>query len=318
MKITREIKTGILALLAIALFIFGYQFLKGKNLLGNDRTFYVIYDNVEGLSTSSPVTVNGMLVGKIHKIDFASTQKDLKQIVTITVHKDFAFSKNSIAKIYGGGLIGGKSLSINPISDGGPLAKSGDTLKGQVEEGLIELVNDRLTPLQEKIETAIVSADSVLTAINGILSSNSQDNLQAVFADLSVTMRSFKRSAGTLDKVLQVNEPKLNHIFTNMDEMSTNLNKTSGSLSQANIGQMVANLDVATKNFATLSQDLQQGKGSAGKLLKDEKLYDNLEGASKQLEKLLEDLKLHPKRYVHFSLFGKKEGEYEDPENETK
>ncbi len=318
MKITREIKTGILAILAIALSIFGYQFLKGKNLLSTERLFYVIYDNVEGLTTSSSVTVNGMIVGKVLDIDFIKTNKSLKQVVTINVHEEFDFSVNSIAKIYGGGLIGGKSLSINPVYDNGAFAKSGDTLKGQVEEGLIELVNDRLTPLQEKIETAIVSADSVLTAINGILSADSRNNLQSVFADLSVTMRSFKHTASTLDKVLGVNQPKLDRIFVNLDEMSTNLSQVSDSLSQANIGQMVASIDVTTKNFAALSKDLQQGRGTAGKLLKDEQLYNNLEGASKELEKLLEDLKLNPKRYVHFSLFGKKPGPYEESKSETK
>jgi len=310
LKITREVKTGILALLAIALLIFGYKFLKGHNLLDNDRTFYVIYDNVEGLTTSAPVTINGMIVGKVIKIDFADKKGNL--IVTISVNNAFDFSKHSVAKIYGGGLLGGKSLSINPTLDQAGLAVHGDTLKGQVEEGLIELVNDRLTPLQEKIETAIVSADSVLTAINGILSNDSRNNLQSTFSDLSVTMKSFKNTASTLDKVLDVNASKLNRIFGNLDGMSTNLKQTSEAIAQINVGQLGKNIEAVTRDFKTIASGLDQGKGTAGKLLKDDQLYYNLENASKQLEQLLSDLKLNPKRYVHFSLFGKKPGAYEE------
>lgn len=310
MKITREVKTGILALLAIALLIFGYKFLKGHNLLDNARTFYVIYDNVEGLTTSAPVTINGMVIGKVVKIDFADKKGNL--IVTISVNNAFNFSKHSVAKIYGGGLIGGKSLSINPTLDKAGLAVHGDTLRGQVEEGLIELVNDRLTPLQEKIETAIVSADSVLTAINGILSNDSRNNLQSTFSDLSVTMKSFKNTASTLDKVLNVNESKLNRIFGNLDGMSTNLKQTSEAIAQINIDQLGKNVEEVTRDFKAIASGLDQGKGTAGKLLKDDQLYYNLENASKQLEQLLSDLKLNPKRYVHFSLFGKKPDTYEE------
>jgi len=154
LKFTREVKTAILALSAIALFIFGYSFLKGKNLLENDRTFYAVYKNVEGLVPSSPVTINGLVVGQVVSIEFADSKGNL--VVQFNVNKDFTFSKNSEAKVYGGGLIGGKSLAIIPKYEKGINAKSGDTLAGRIDVGLLELVNDRLAPLQEKLEAAIV------------------------------------------------------------------------------------------------------------------------------------------------------------------
>ena len=121
MKFTREVKTGILAICAIALLIFGYSFLKGQNLLENDRTFYAVYDNVEGLIPSSPVTINGLVVGQVVAINFADTKGNL--IVEFNVDRDFSFSKNSLAKVYGGGLIGGKSLAIIPVYEQGLEAK---------------------------------------------------------------------------------------------------------------------------------------------------------------------------------------------------
>ena len=315
MKLTREIKTGILAIVAIALLIFGYQFLQGKNLLSSDRTFYVIYDNVEGLSTSSPVTVNGMQVGHVMEIGFGKTSGEL--VVKLLIDNQFSFSKNSIAKIYGGGLIGGKSLSINPVYDRSTVAKDGDTLVGEVEEGLIELVNDRLTPLQGKIEMAIVSADSVLTAVNNILSQDSRTNLQSVFEDLSTTMRSLKNTAGTLDQVLAVNKPKLNNIFVDLEKTSGNFTKTSEAIAEVDFKKMIANLESSTRNLRIMTEDLQNGRGSAGKLLNDDQLYNNLTGASEEMAQLLEDLKENPKRYVHFSLFGKKPKPYKDPDEDA-
>ncbi|MBQ0732996.1 MlaD family protein [Aquimarina celericrescens] len=311
MKITREVKTGILAVCAIALLIFGYSFLKGKNLLENDRTLYAVYKNVEGLIPSSPVTINGLVVGQVVAIRFADTEGNL--VVEFNVDSDFAFSKNSEAKVYGGGLIGGKSLAIIPEYEQGLEAKDGDTLPGRLEPGLLELVNDKLAPLQAKLEAAITDADTLLTSVNNILNVDSQNNLNSIFKDLSVSVKQFKGTSIRLNNLLANNEEKLSNAFSNADEISTKLNKVSDSLSQINIKQIGKELEVVLANFEKISIDLNAGKGTAGKLLKDEKLYDNLESTSKQLELLLQDLRLNPKRYVHLSVFGRKNKPYEKP-----
>ena len=311
MKFTREVKTGILALSAIALLIFGYSFLKGKNLLETDRTFYAVYDNVEGLMPSSPVTINGLVVGKVISINFADTKGNL--IVEFNVNSDFSFSRNSEAMVYGGDLIGGKSLAINPIYEQGLEAKDRDTLTGKVKAGLLELVNEQLTPLQLKLEAAIKDADTLLTSVNGILSIDNKNNINTIFADLSATIKNFKGASGSLSNILSGNEAKLNSTLSNLDEMSTNLNQFSDSLSKVNIGKLVNDLDGVLANFEKISKDLEVGKGTAGKLLKDDKLYGNLEKASKELELLLQDLRLNPTRYVNVSVFGKKNKPYVKP-----
>ncbi len=311
MKFTREIKTGILAICAIALLIFGYSFLKGQNLLENDRTFFAVYKNVEGLIPSSPVTINGLVVGQVVSIDFADSKGNL--VVEFNVDNDFTFSKNSEAKVYGGGLIGGKSLAIIPKYEQGLNAKDGDTLLGRVEAGLLELVNDKLAPLQEKLEAAITDADTLLTSVNGILNVDNQNNLNSIFKDLSISVRQFKGTSIKLNSLLENNEEKLNRAFTNADEISTKLNKVSDSLSKINVKKIGTELEVVLANFRKISNDLNSGKGTAGKLLKDDKLYDNLEKTTKELELLLQDLRLNPTRYINVSVFGKKNKPYQKP-----
>tara|TARA_R110002020_G_scaffold293535_2_gene509011 strand:- start:118492 stop:119442 length:951 start_codon:yes stop_codon:yes gene_type:complete len=316
LKVSREVKTGLLAVVAIALLIFGYSFLKGQNLLDNDRTFYAVYDNVEGLAPSSNVTINGFEVGKITDIDFLDNTGRL--LVTFNVKDDFQFSSSSIAQIYGGGLIGGKSLAILPVYEKGNMAKSGDTLTGQIDEGIFELVNDRLTPLQKKVEAVIRDTDSVLTAVNDVLDKDTRENLRVAIANISATSVAFKNASQSLNGLLSENSNKLNRTFTNLDEITTNFNKISDTLSQVEFKRVVDNLDKVVADFESISSKLDRGEGTAGKLINDDQMYVNLERATKQMEELLQDIKLNPKRYVHFSVFGKNPGGYEEPKDSLK
>lgn len=175
-----------------------------------------------------------------------------------------------------------------------------------MKAGLTELVNQRLTPLQEKIEKMMVSADSVLIGINNVLNEDTQDNLKASVSSLSVTLESFAQTSKSIEDLLANNKQKLNTTVDNFEKISTNLTKATNAIAKTDIDQTVSNLEATIKNFNTILAKVESGEGSIGKLLKDDNLYNNLEGASLQLEQLLEDLKLNPKRYVHFSLFGKK------------
>lgn len=317
MKYSREVKTALLALTAIIILIVGYSFLKGENLLDSSRTFYAVYDDVEGLSPSSEVTINGLKVGQVTNIDFLNSKGQL--VVTFTVKNDFAFSKNSIAEIYGGNIIGGKSLAIIPKYDQqSGMAESGDTLQGKKEEGIMELVNDRLTPLQEKIENTIVSADSMVTAIAEVLNDTTRQNIRGTFKNLDATVASFRTTAEELQGIVQGNSGKIDRTLTNLDEMSTNFNRFSDTLSQMNIKQITTDLENVITDFEQISDKLNSGEGTAGKLLNDEGVYNNLDRATRQLEELLQDIKLNPKRYVHFSVFGKNPGPYEEPEDSLK
>lgn len=300
-------------IVSIALLIFGYQYLKGQNLLDKSRTFYAVYDNVEGLAPASAVTINGLKVGKVLDIGFADQKGKLR--VTFTVEKDFEFSKSSVARIYGGGLIGGKSLSIIPDYDGATMAQDGDTLLSESSEGIMELVNERLTPLQDKVEAVIVDADSVLTNVNAVLDRDTRANLRAAIADFTSTAKSLKGISSSMNSMLSKNQEKLDRTFTNLDKMSANFVTISDSLSQVDVGTLVANLEKVVGDFEDISNNLNSGQGTMGKLLNDDQVYVNLERTTKQMEQLLQDMKLNPKRYVHFSVFGKRPKEYETPKD---
>ena len=311
MKVSREVKTGILAIGAILLFVFGYSFLKGTNLFQDSRVFFVKYKNVEGLATSAPVTINGLNVGKVNDIKFADGNGGL--VVKFTVDNAFVFSKTSKVRIYSDGLIGGKSLGIFLEYDPENIAKSGDTLSGAIDGGMLDAVTKALGPLENRLTSTLISVDSMLLSVNDILDKDTRLHLKQAIQNLNGTMSSLNGASGKLNTLLANNAGKMDRTFTNLDEMSLNFSKFSDSLAQIQTGKLVADLQDVIGRFDAIVTGLDNGEGSVGKLLKDEKLYENLEGASKELEKLLEDVRLNPKRYVHVSVFGKKQKEYAAP-----
>ena len=177
MKRSREVKTAVLAIGSILLFIFGYSFLKGTNLLDKDRTFYVTYDNVQGLAKASPVTINGLMVGKVKDIVFLNQKGKL--LVSFSIRKsDFKFSKNSLVRIYSSSLLGDKSLGIYPQYDPENMAVSGDTLVGSVEDDMLVAVTKALGPLEKKVNNTLTTLDVLLHSISDVLDPKTRVNLQ--------------------------------------------------------------------------------------------------------------------------------------------
>ncbi len=300
MKLSYEIKTAILVLSGITLFIIGFSYLKSNDVFVADRIFYAVYDDVEGVSKGTPVTISGFNVGSVQDIKFYKNTSKL--LLKFRVENDFTFSDQSIAQIYETGLIGGKALSVVP-NYGQRLAKSGDTLQSSIAPGLTELVNDRLTPLQEKIESMVVSADSVLIGLNSVLNNEAKFEIQSSIKNFSSTVADLKSSAGTLDELLNTNKSQINNIISNV-------NQTSNDLSDLSI--VVENLSQSSKSIDKIVNQISNGNGSLNKLIFDDDLINSLDSASSNINLLLKDLRLNPKRYVHFSLFGKKNQPYKD------
>ncbi len=318
MKITREVKTGIVAVLVIALFIWGFNFMKGINLFdAPSKTYLTEYNNVQGLNTTSIVTINGVDVGKVISINFNNDPEKRGQlIVEFSVDTDFEFSKNSIAKIYSASLMGGKSLAVVPSYEG-EMAKSGDFLQGQIESDIFSSVTEKLNPLQAKVENVIVSADSLMTGLTDVLDTKSRNNLKSSIAQLNATILNFKNISESVDKLVKNNEKKLGITLANAELMTANLAKLSDTLVNANLGLTIKNLETTVINLNKILASVEAGEGSLGKLLNDEGMYNNLTNSSKELEELLREMKLNPKRFVHFSVFGKKDKGYK-PEEEQK
>jgi phospholipid/cholesterol/gamma-HCH transport system substrate-binding protein len=317
LNLSKEIKTAILVLSGVLLFIFIFYYLKGENLLDSSKKITAIYDNVEGLTPSAAVTINGHKIGKVQSIKFTNDRSG-KLSVIMLIDNDFEFSINSKAQLYEAGLIGGKAIAIIPAFDGAPAVKSGDFLATDVKPGLTELVNQRLTPLQEKIEIMMVNADSLLINLNDVFDVKTKKNIQRSISELSGTIASFKSTSEALNGMLVDNKSAIGETLTNFNKISSDLTTLSSSLAASDLDSIMANLKSTIVNFDQLLSRIEKGEGSVGKLMKDEAIYDNLEGATKQLEELLEDMKLNPKRYVHFSLFGKKAKQYDAAGNEIK
>ena len=309
MKISREVKTAVLVISGLVMFVFLFNYLKGNNLLDSSRSFYVVYDNVEGLASSTPVTINGLSVGKVQEISFNNDGSG-SLLVKLLVDSDFEFSKNSKAELYEAGLIGGKAIAIIPAFDNAENAKKGDYLEGGVKAGLSELVNQRLTPLQEKIETMMVSADSLLNNLNDVFDSQTKANLKNSIAGLNTTITSFGETSKSLNNLVENNQEQIKSALTNVETITSNLTKVTDSLANANLGNTIKDLQSTINNFNSVLASIDEGKGSIGKLFKDEGLYNNLKGATKEMEELLRDIKLHPKRY--FRILSKKEIPYNE------
>ena len=305
MKLSNEIKTAILVLSGILMFIVGFSYLKSNNIFSSDRTFFAIYDDIEGVSVGTPVTVSGFNVGSIQDISFYQNTMDI--LVKFRVENKVKFSKNSDAQIYETGLIGGKALAILP--NNGPLAQSGDTLRSSIAPGLTELVNDKLSPLQEKIESTFVSADSLLKNINNVLDVNSQNQIKESFSQLSDLATNLKESAENLNSIINSNEIKINDIVSNVDNFSSNFSSLSNSFSDVEV--IIGNLTKTSNNLNSIIDEISSGDGTFNQLIYDDSMIRSLNEASNNLNLLMEDLRLNPKRYVHFSLFGKKNKEYQ-------
>ena len=308
MKLTREIKTGILVLSSILLFIWGYSYIKGKNIFTNYKTVYVQYDNVEGIVKSASVTINGLVIGTVTNITLNNNTG--KILVELQLKKDFPISKSSRAAIYEPGFIVGKQIAIYPNFADKSILEDGDTLKGEITAGLTESLKEKLVPLQEKFEKLLHNVDELVSGLNNVLDKKGQADLKNSLSELNKTIAQFHKASASVNIILDDNKSQINGIVTNFNKVSSNFSKISDSLNKANLGQTVQNLEKTLVSVDKIMSDLQAGKGSMGKLLTDEELYKNLEKTTKELELLLEDVRLHPTRYVNVSVFGKKEKPY--------
>ncbi len=310
MKLTKEIKTAILAISSILLFIWGYSFLKGSDLLSSYKQIYVEYDNVEGLVPSSPVTLNGLTIGKIKSIELQPTGKLL---VELQIKSDFIITEKSVAEIYAPSPIGGKQIAIIINKSSSKPIESGEHLVSANKLGIIDGVLGQLDPLKIKVDQLLDNANLMMQNINQIMNADSKSNIQSGLANLNETLAQFKVASVQVNSILADNKSKLNATLSNVDTASKNFAKISDSLSKVKINHTIKTLESTLSNVNNIMKNLNEGKGSMGKLMKDDALYTNFSKTSKELELLLQDVRLYPTRYVNVSLFGKKNKPYVAP-----
>ena len=285
---SKELKTGIVAVIILCLGYWGFNFLKGQNLLeARSRVFYIEYDNIQGLNKASTVSINGLQIGKVSDITFnKDSTKRGKLVVKISLDNDFEFSKNSVAKIYSTSIIGGESLAIIPSYDG-EIAVSGDYLKGEVESDIFTSVGETLNPLKAKVERVIIGADSLLIALNDVLDLKSRNSFKNTIKGLETTVTSMNSTFSSVNKMIDSSRADINITLQNTKKITANFVRVSDTLVNANFGQTVRTLQATLDNVNGLLSGIEDGKGTLGKLATDDTMYTNLTNASKELEELL-------------------------------
>lgn len=308
MKISNEVKVGIAVSIAIAGLIWGLNYLKGTDLFSTTNKYYVMYDNVNGIVKSNPVIMNGFKIGKVDKIVYTK-DKSGRLMVTLKIDADVFVPKSSNAVIVSSDLLGSKAIELE-FGDVSVAAKNGDTLTGNVESGLTE----QIKPLKNKAEGLVTSLDSLSFALTQVLNDNSRSSLNKTFSNLEHI------SAG-LDQLINDNNSRLRSFINNADGVAGNLRKNndnisgilenvnslSDSLSKLQLNATIERLNKTVTELNSVLVKIDNGQGSLGKLVNNDSLYINLNNASANLDKLLIDLKANPRRYVHISVFGRKD-----------
>jgi phospholipid/cholesterol/gamma-HCH transport system substrate-binding protein len=304
-KISNEVKIGITAIITILVFIWVYNFLKGKDLFSKTSHYYVVYDKIGGLAESNPIEVNGYRVGVVQSVRFLDPVSG-RLLVTLSVDKEFRLPVNTVSEITTASLIAGMKIQL--VYGNGPGTYSnGDTIPGRLAESLITKVESELAPLKERISDLVSAIDSVIGSVNEIMDPQFKTNLRSGVASLSNTAKSIDEAElkATLENVnkftqmLVENSDKLTSTFSSLENVAD-------TLAAADIYNSVNNLKLSLEKASVLMENLSNGQGTAGKLMTNDSLYTNLSNSLESLNLLLLDMKANPKRYVHFSLFGKK------------
>lgn len=328
MKISKQFKLGLLFAVTLFLLGWGIEFLKGKNLFSSARTYYGVYERIEGLLVANPITVNGFEVGQVTNIEFTDDNTG-KILVEMEVKKDFDLPANSTARIYSSDLMGSKAIAIERGSSEA-LAKDKDTLRTGVEGSIKDAVNEQVRPIKTKAENLMLSIDTVVTVIQDVFNPKTRDELAKSFTSIEQTLASLKNTSYNIDTLVTAESNRLAMIIGNLESITRNIDSKGDEINNtidnlSNISDTLANAKLSTtlnkansslEQITMLLDKVNQGEGTAGKLLTNDTLYHNLESASNELNMLLRDIKLHPQRYVHFSVFGRgnKRNEYIPPE----
>lgn len=320
MKYSREIKVAVIVVISIALLIYGLNYLKGVDVLEKHREYYAVYDHIEGLLPDNAVQINGFKIGKVNQITFHPDNSGHIVVGFVVSGDAIRVPKNSVARISSLDLLGSKAISIE-LGNSVVMAEPGDTILSAIQASLQDEVNKQVQPLKEKAEALISSIDSVMIVVQTVFNKNARENLTKSFESIQRAIETFERTSLRLDTLMAEEKNRINDIMRNIDFITKNIRSSndqltniinnistfSDSLVKADIVSTIEHTDKAMTEFSGIIQRINKGEGTVGMLVKNDSLYKNLELSAGALENLLKDLEQNPKRYVHFSIFGKKD-----------
>jgi len=312
-KISKYTKLGFLVISCLAILIWGINYLKGIDLLKKSNNYFVIYEKIDGLLESSSVTINGYQVGQVTDIGFLNDNSG-RLLVTMSLSGNFKIAKGSTAKIISSDIMGTKSIRLE-IEKSMEYYSPDDTIPGATEGDLKELVSMQVLPLKVKAEELISSLDSALTIVKAVFNQRTQKNLTESFENINQTIANLESISGELNKIMS--SGKVNSIVTNLDNISGTISKNSAqissiiknlaslsdSLAKLNVSPVFDHISSSVAGLDTIIQKLNSNESSAGLLMNDPVLYQNLSSLTSSLDLLLKDVRNNPKRYVHFNAF---------------
>ncbi len=316
MNISKEVKVGLLALVSGVILYVGFNFLKGSDFLSPNHNYFVVYDNIGGLTESNTVMLNGLSVGRVKKIYLLQNQGN-KLLVELDIDKNVILSDSTAAVLASSSVLGGKAIELK-IGTGNRVLQSGDTLIAAVEQNLSELINQKITPITENVDTALVNLNILIRKFQSM--SNSIDatlvNLRNTSSTLNTTLEQNQNAIAGISSNLRTLSASLNDPQTGVRPMLGKFNSFADTLSNMQLAQTVERTNQSINNLNQMLTRINQGEGTIGKLTKNDSLYNNLNQFASDLDALVVDLKANPKRYVTLSVFGRREKKDSKPREE--
>ncbi len=325
MKINNETKVGIITVLSVTILILGYNYLKGTEVFTDTVDIYAEYAQINGIKESNPILYNGYAVGKVSNLEL--TERGTI-IATLTLKPGLQIPDNTIAKIISQDLLGAKAVVLQ-FGDSRTFIEEGDTLRTDTEMSLAESVNSEVLPVKQKAEKLLSTMDSILVSIQYILNPNFRSNIDQSFASIKRSIETLEVTATRVDSMVKYQAARFKVISSNIESISSNLKNNNQKISDiiSNIDQIsdsltrinfISTIDRANKaleDIAIITEKINTGQGTLGMLVNDDKLYHNLNQSSRDLDRLLVDLRLNPKRYVNVSVFGGGSKKYKESDS---
>ncbi len=316
MKISREVKLGILAAVTLFLFIWGINYLRGKDLFTPQISFFAVYEQVGGLTESNPVRVSGVQVGQVDRIIFHPDGSGRVVVESIIERGKIQIPANSMARM-SSDFLGTTEIEI-VLGDAQVLINDGDTLEAQTKASITEEVTRQLMPFRQKAEDLLAQVDTILTVIQYTFNPQTRDNIINSVESITNTLTSLESTTTTLDTSMETQISKLSMILSNAESITTNIKNNnedisriienfsaiSDTLAAAQIAQTFSNVNQTMADFSQVVEKINRGEGSMGLLINDEDLYRNLDASSRQLDSLLMEIRNNPGRYFNISVFG--------------
>ena len=315
MKLRTETRVGIIAIVTIAILVWGLNFLKGKDLFGRQHTYYAVYDDIGGLLPTSYVFINGMKVGQVSKIKYADPQMK-KFIVRFELPSNLELPTNSVAEVFNSDILGSKAMRVI-IGDATTMLNPGDTMLSNTEGSMLNEVGKILEPYTDKLENIISNADTVVGNLKKITDDETQRNFRSAMTNINNISQRLANLSANLDNIVGSEKGKIQDFIANIDSLSSTLSHNSGKLqtiinnisdisddvAKANLGETLKNLNKTVDDLSKTMSKISGNKGNIGKLINDDNLYDNLQKSIEDLDALIKDIKENPKKYIKVSVF---------------